>query len=134
MEARQSSLTDFAKHRLAYVRDFRYDAYITCLFIWYVFYSPFHTKRSQRHDVQFLEVPRRSAFTLSPTVGKMIGISPTKCQLSADDFAEYEACKINWIRAAPKKQNAGLKKVDPGVVQTEGQRVKETRSRIGVSK
>ena len=64
----------------------------------------------------------------------MIGISPTKCQLSADDLAEYEACKINWIRAAPKKQNAGLKKVDPGVALTEGQRVKETRSRIGVSK
>ena len=97
-------------------------------------YSPLHSNRSQRPDVQFWKYHTKEEKCFHIVSCKMIGISPTKCQLSADDLAEYEACKINWIRAAPKKQNAGLKKVDPGVAQTEGQRVKETRSRIGVSK
>ena len=62
----------------------------------------------------------------------MIGIAPTKCQLSADDLSEYEACKLNWTKASPKRL---VKKTGAGGAQEiENQRAKETRARIGITK
>lgn len=62
----------------------------------------------------------------------MIGVSATKCQLNADDLAEYESAKANWKRAPPKSfpKKAGAVSEQKNM---NNQHQNDVRSRIGLT-
>ena len=69
-------------------------------------------------------------FTIKP-IKNMIGVNPTKVQLTNEDLSEYEAKKQTWKRVQPSTK--GLEN-NSQKQQSDTYRRKEVQSRIGIKK
>ena len=63
----------------------------------------------------------------------MIGVNPTKVQLTNEDLSEYEAKKQTWKRVQPSIKGLETKSNNNNF-QSDTYRRKEVQSRIGIKK
>ena len=63
----------------------------------------------------------------------MIGVNPTKVQLTNEDLSEYEAKKQTWKRVQPSIKGLETKSNNNNL-QSDTYRRKEVQSRIGIKK
>jgi hypothetical protein len=64
----------------------------------------------------------------------MIGVNPTKVQLTNEDLSEYEAKKQTWKRVQPSMKGLETKSNNNSQKQPDTYRRKEVQSRIGIKK